>query len=1079
MFVADLHIHSYLSRATAKNLNLEQLNLWAQLKGIRVLGTGDFTHPQWFSELKERLQEAEPGLFLLRPEFAAITEPHIPPACRESVRFMLSVEISCIYKKNGVTRKNHDVVFVPDFQSAEKLSRALERIGNIRSDGRPILGLDAHDLLETVLDVSPHAHLIPAHIWTPWFSLFGSKSGFDSLEGCFGDLSGHIFAVETGLSSDPPMNWRLSALDGMVLVSNSDAHSPANLGREANIFDSDLSYFAMFDVLKSRDPGRFLGTIEFFPEQGKYHYDGHRKCNMRMTPRQTLESGGLCPRCGRPVTVGVMHRVEELADREEGIQPQDAAPFRSLLTLPDVLAQTRGVGTKTKWVQTQYRRLLEQYGPEFTILMDLPLEELEARGHDTLAEGLRRMRQGQVHIRAGYDGEFGSIVLFTPEERKALSGQGSLISFESDSLDLEMPRKEKPVPRRKGRRTGETERVDESSFSWDSLGGAGTCGDEIDPLLQGLNPQQQKAVCWWKSPLLVVAGPGTGKTLTLTRRIAYLIRHGIASPEQVLAITFTNKAAEEMQERLALLLGRDTGVTVQTFHSLGYEILREERRRRGESREIRILDETQTEALLKGVFTGSDGPIRRKERLGLLEEISRVKQNLQTPEAFEGSDPDFESAYRLYQEALQSSGGVDLDDLIVLPVRLLENNPEVLTHYRDRFRFLSVDEYQDINHAQYRLVQLLSPHGENLCVIGDPDQAIYGFRGADSRYFLRFKNDYPGAEIVRLEQNFRSSETILLASARLLSQNPYHPENPLWSGISGEDFLSMAEYPTDKAEAESIVHTIEELVGGTSHFSIDSGRVDLAQGPETRSFSDFAVFYRLHFQGELLERAFQRSGIPFCRIGGEALGKNPQVRQVLQVLREDLEKVSVPHPQEDRSAPLFGEGRDTTCPGEVTRRIVESLGLDPEQEALKALVRQAEAWTGGIAEFLTRMALKSDLDTFDPRAEKVNLMTLHAAKGLEFPVVFVAGCEANLLPYRPEGRAPSPVEEERRLFYVGLTRAREKIFLTRAHRRTFFGQTRVQQPSPFVREIEGYLQQISLNFPKFRAQTNRRQLTLF
>ena len=1079
MFIADLHVHSYLSRATARHLNLEHLNLWAQLKGIGVLGTGDFTHPQWFSELKERLQEAEPGLFVLRPEFSAVTESHVPPSCRAPVRFMLSVEISCIYKKNGVTRKNHNVVFVPDFESAEKLNRALERIGNIRSDGRPILGLDAHDLLETVLDVNPEAHLIPAHIWTPWFSLFGSKSGFDSLEECFGDLSHHIFAVETGLSSDPSMNWRLSALDGMVLVSNSDAHSPANLGREANIFDTDLSYTAMFDVLKSRDLRRFLGTIEFFPEEGKYHYDGHRKCNMRMSPRETLKSGGLCPKCGRPVTVGVMHRVEDLADRGEGVKPQGAAPFRSLLTLSDILAQTRGVGTQTRWVQTQYRRLLEQYGPEFTILMDLPVEDLEARGHDMVAEGLRRMRQGRVHISAGYDGEFGLIVLFTPEERETLSKQRSLISFEPDPLGSEIPRPEKPVSRRKTGQGIQTEPVDGPSISQNHQDLAGPCRDEIDPLLQGLNPQQQKAVCHWKTPLLVVAGPGTGKTLTLTRRIAHLICHGIARPEQVLAITFTNKAAEEMQERLALLLGRDTRVTVQTFHSLGYEILREQRRLSGESREMRILDETQVEDLLKEVCTGSAGNMPRRERMGLLEEISRVKQNLQAPEAFETSDPGFASTYRRYDEALERAGGVDLDDLIVLPVRLLENNPEVLSHYRERFRFLSVDEYQDINHAQYRLVQLLSPQGENLCVIGDPDQAIYGFRGADSRYFLRFKNDYPGAEIVCLEQNFRSSETILQASARLLSQNPSHLGNPLWSGISGDNFLLVAEYPTDKAEAESIVHTIEKLMGGTSHFSIDSGRVDGAQDPEARSFSDFAVFYRLHFQGELLEQAFERSGIPFCRIGGEAFAKHGRIRQVLRVLGDDLEKMRPPHSEKDRSTPSSGAGGDGTRLGEAVKEIIGSLGFDPEEEALRTLAREAEAWKGGIAGFLARMALKSDLDAFDPRAEKVNLMTLHASKGLEFPVVFIAGCEADLLPYRPEGRPSSPVEEERRLFYVGLTRAREKIFLTRARRRTFFGRTRVQQPCPFVREIEDYLQQVTVGLRRPPAQKNHGQLKLF
>ncbi|MBW2121209.1 MAG: UvrD-helicase domain-containing protein [Deltaproteobacteria bacterium] len=1077
MFIADLHIHSYLSRATAKNLDLEHLNLWAQLKGIGVVGTGDFTHPRWFSELKEKLQEAEPGLFALRPEFSGLTQPRVPPSCNAPVRFMLSVEISCIYKKNGMTRKNHNVVFVPDFETAERLNRNLERIGNIRSDGRPILGLDAHDLLEIVLDVSPQAHLVPAHVWTPWFSLFGSKSGFDSLEECFGDLSSHIFAVETGLSSDPPMNWRLSALDRVALVSNSDAHSPANLGREANIFDTGLSYSAIFEALKSKDPRRFLGTIEFFPEEGKYHYDGHRKCNMRMSPKETIQSGGLCPKCGRPVTVGVMHRVEELADRQEGVRPPEAAPFRSLLTLPDILAQAKGVGRESKRVQAEYFRLLEEYGPEFRILMDLPLEELEAGGHGGLAEGLRRMRQGRVEIRPGYDGEFGSVVLFSPEERRGLSGQASLIPLEADRPGPEADQRVRPLPTRQVEHGLETRGAGSADLSGKL---PAPSRQRMASLLRGLNSKQQQAVRCWERPLLIVAGPGTGKTLTLTRRIAFLIDRGIARPEQVLAITFTNKAAEEMEERLALLLGDRRGVTVETFHALGYEILKGERDRAGVSGGFRILDEAEAEAVLARVTAGLSPSFSHMERRALLEEISRAKQNLRTPETFEEQDPDFARLYRLYEQALRESNMVDLDDLIARPVRLLEEDGEALGRLRERYRFVSIDEYQDINYAQYRLVRLLSPRGENLCAIGDPHQAIYGFRGADSRYFLRFKEDYPEAEIIRLEQNFRSSETILQASSVLLNQGPDPLGIRLWSGISGESFLSMLESPTDRAEAESIVHTIEELLGGTSHFSLDSGRVETSDDRRTRSFSDFAVLYRFHFQGEVLEEAFERSGIPFCRVGGEALSRNEEVRKVLQVLREHCEEGDSLHPEGDRSRDLFGEkAGDLTSAGRVIRRVIDSLGFDPDQPGLDSLVRLADGWGGEPAEFPAMAALHKDLDTVDPRAEKVRLMTLHAAKGLEFPVVFIAGCEAGLLPYRPEGWPCPPIEEERRLFYVGLTRAREKVILSRARKRRFFGRTRVQAPSPFLREIEEYVRRMSSGLQKRPSKTQQIQLKLF
>ncbi len=935
--------------------------------------------------------------------------------------------------------------------------------------------------METTLGVSADTHLIPAHVWTPWFSLFGSKSGFDSLEECFEDLSRHIFAVETGLSSDPPMNWRLSALDDLALVSNSDAHSPSNLGREANIFDTDLSYFSIFKALKLRDPRKFLGTIEFFPEEGKYHYDGHRKCNMRMSPRETLENGDLCPSCGRPVTIGVMHRVEELADREEGFRPKGASPFRSLLTLPEIIAQIRGVGPQTNWAQAQYRRLLDQHGPEFTILMDLPLDDLEARGDDILAEGLRRMRQGELHIAAGYDGEFGAITLFTPEDRERLSGQESLVLFKPNSSGVKKTKPEKRALNRKGAESERTEPNAPSSPTPVSEPVDLAPEAKTDPTVRGLNPRQKEAVCHWGTPVLIVAGPGTGKTLTLTRRIAHLIRSGIGRPEQVLAITFTNKAAEEMRGRLTELLEEHSLVTVRTFHALGYQILSEQMQLRGESAKPLIVNDVGSQGLLEMALSGLDSSISQRGKSDLLQKISRVKQNLLGSEAFETSDPGFAMLYRSYERALERTGRVDLDDLLVLPVRHFERHPGVLAHYQERFRFISVDEYQDINYAQYRLIQLLSPGGENLCVIGDPDQAIYGFRGADSRYFLQFEKDYPNAEIVRLEQNYRSSETILRASASLMIHNSSSLENRVWSGISGDGFLSIAEYPTDKTEAESIVHAIEQLVGGTSHFSLDSGRVDVAHGPETRSFSDFAVLYRLHSQGEKLEEAFERSGIPFRRIGGVALENHETVKQVLQVLRKNLDSGKIPdlRKEQDQLAPQSEGGIGHSPLAEIIKRIAEDLGFDPTGDALKVLAWEAEGSRGDMAEFLACMALRSDLDTFDPRAEKVTLMTLHASKGLEFPIVFIAGCEADLLPYGPKGRSPAPVEEERRLFYVGLTRGKEKVFLTRARRRTFFGQPRVQEASPFLKEIEDYLRQVSAGRRKPPSEKRRRQLDLF
>ncbi len=421
-FAADTHLHSHFSRATSKDLDLEHLSYWAQLKGIRVVGTGDFVHPGWLEELEEKLEPAEEGLFRLKQEHDRLARDQVPAACRGEVRFLLSCEISNIYKKKDRVRKIHNVIYAPDFAAARRIQARLEGIGNIRADGRPILGLDSRDLLEIVLEAGPLCYLVPAHIWTPWFSVLGSKGGFDRIADCFDDLTGEIFAVETGLSSDPPMNWRLSQLDPFVMVSHSDAHSPAKLGREATLFDTELSYPAMVRAL--RDPSRGLvGTIEFFPEEGKYHYDGHRLCRCRLDPLETRRLGGLCPGCGRPVTVGVMSRVEELADRPEGHRPPRSRPFVRLIPLAEVIAEVQGRGPATKGVREIFRNLLNRLGSEMAILRDIPLDRIAAEGGDLLAEGIRRMRAGEVKIAAGYDGEYGTVKLFTPEERAGIGAQ--------------------------------------------------------------------------------------------------------------------------------------------------------------------------------------------------------------------------------------------------------------------------------------------------------------------------------------------------------------------------------------------------------------------------------------------------------------------------------------------------------------------------------------------------------------------------------------------------------------------------------------------------------------------------------
>ncbi|MBN1417157.1 MAG: hypothetical protein JXP34_00160 [Planctomycetes bacterium] len=420
-FVADLHIHSRFSRACARDLAPEDIHASAERKGLGVVATGDFTHPAWRAELEEKLVEAEPGLLRLREDLAKEADRGVPERCRGDVSFILSAEISNIYKQGDRTRKVHNVVFVPDLDAARRLSARLAAIGNVTSDGRPILGLASRDLLEMVLETHPEAFLVPAHIWTPWFSVLGAKSGFDSIDACYGDLAGEIFAVETGLSSDPPMNWRLSMLDRYRLISNSDAHSPAKLARECNVFETDRSYAGIRAALRTGDG--LLGTIEFFPEEGKYHLDGHRACGKRMTPGETIAASGLCPACGKKVTVGVLHRVEELADRPACARPACARPYWNLVPLGEVVGQAHGVGAGSKKVGATCAKLLGSIGSELSILMDAPIDAIESVAGATVAEGIRRMRNGEVTIAAGYDGEYGRITLFADGERERLAEQ--------------------------------------------------------------------------------------------------------------------------------------------------------------------------------------------------------------------------------------------------------------------------------------------------------------------------------------------------------------------------------------------------------------------------------------------------------------------------------------------------------------------------------------------------------------------------------------------------------------------------------------------------------------------------------
>lgn len=1000
MYIADLHIHSKYSRATSRECVPEYLDLWARRKGIDLIGTGDFTHPAWREELREKLIPAEDGFFTLKEEYR-LRDDAVPGASRP--RFVVTGEISSIYKKNGRVRKVHNLILLPGLEEAALLAKRLEAIGNLHSDGRPILGLDSRDLLEITLEACPEAVFIPAHIWTPHFSLFGAFSGFDTIEECFEDLTPHIRALETGLSSDPPMNWRLSALDRFTLVSNSDAHSPSKLGREANLFNTELSYGAMVRALREGSDGdpntrSFSGTIEFFPEEGKYHYDGHRACKQCLTPIQAEEHSGLCPVCGGKLTIGVLHRVEQLADREEGFLLPAARPFESLVPLPEVIAASTGFGAACGKVRTRYEALLTDLGSEFHILRTAPLEDIKRLAGPCVAEGIRRMREGQVELSPGYDGEYGKVKLLDEKEIEVLSGQLCFFG--------ENPAKKKPeaAPRKKSRKAAAAEAASVPA--------------------ETLNEQQQNAVNAPEPNIAVIAGPGTGKTRTLVAKIIALLEAG-AKPSQITAVTFTNKAAKEMRQRLDAQFGRRAhSVNIGTFHGVCLGLLS----KRGP---VTVIDGYEARAMAEDVAETLSLKLPPKK---LLEAVSRQKN---------GIFPDTETvppeAVALYCERLKNSSVRDYDDLLLEALALFETGG---ADKKDRaaFRYLLVDEFQDINDLQYRLLQAWGKESAGLFVIGDPDQSIYGFRGAAPDCFSRFQADFGGHEI-RLTQNYRSTPEILSCALSVISHNggartltPWRkPGVPVRLLTSADDF----------SEAVFVAKEINRMVGG-----IDM--LDAHSHPANRGFSDFAVLYRTRRQAEVLEKCLAIEGIPYVVAGRDDILADPGVRGTVCFFRWLLNRDdAVSRRTCQKLLPAWqtlAQAYDDRVKKEKPHKLLESWTADTglAGHAIDRLLGMA-VFQNDMPSFLQNLVMGQDSDVARSgnklyTSDAVLLTTLHGAKGLEFPVVFLCGLNKGILPLETSGCGR---QEERRLFYVGMTRAREELVLL----------TSREPSSPFLEEL--------------------------
>ena len=1018
MWIADLHIHSRFSRATSGDCDAPHLDLWARNKGIGLVGTGDFTHPKWREELKAMLEQDGDGVYRLKEEY------RLPCAARdaETSRFVVTGEISTIYKRDGKTRKVHHVIILPGLEAAEKLSHRLEAIGNLHSDGRPILGLDSRDLLETVLESCPEAIYIPAHIWTPHFSMFGAFSGFDSIEECYGDLTPYIHALETGLSSDPPMNRRLSALDGHLLVSNSDAHSPAKLGREANMLSCEMSYPDLKHALETGEG--FEGTIEFFPEEGKYHLDGHRNCHRCLVPEETAALGGICPVCGKKVTIGVLNRVEALADRREP-GPLDK-PFESLIPLPELIGETLGASAASKKAQAAYLELLGKLGPEFRILREKTPAEIEEAGGFLLGEAVQRLRAGKVIRQGGYDGEYGVIRVFHPGEKETLRGQVSLLSGFS-------------APEKKKTRSVRKEHAPEAAPASPKM--------EFAP-----NPEQEMAIAASERAVAVIAGPGSGKTGTLVSRIAYLIEEKGVSPREITAVTFTRQAAREMTERLEKKLGKKKlrGLTIGTFHSICLELL---------ERKPLISRETARETM-ESMLRGRGEKLSPGEALSL---VSARKNGMEAPGLPAG-------LLEQYNEALKALGVRDLDDVLLEALSLPAEKEA-------RFRHLLVDEYQDINAVQRSLVRHWAIG--SVFVIGDPDQSIYGFRGADADCFDDFLKAWPDARCIRIRQNYRSTPEVVKCALKAIEKNP--------GGKRELVPVQLSCMPVRAVQAEDewaqyiwIAKEIGLLTGGVD-------MLEARQGERARyAFSEIAVLCRTHRQLEEMEKCLRHDSIPCAVSGRGAFLENEKVQSLIgffAALKDAADALSLRKAMkglwrlpdglmlrvEDavHTASGFGEAfAQALAPYDALKPFVSAaetflplLERESPRALLDKLAQETNTRGKDVDQLLNTAVFFEDMDAFlsalktgeeadiqrlsgGKPSGAVRLMTLHAAKGLEFPVVFLAGLDEGMLPLCGADH-DTDEREERRLLYVGITRAKQELILTCG-----------KNPSPFLKELD-------------------------
>ena len=1091
-FIADLHIHSLYSRATSKASNITSLAAWSRVKGVHVIGTGDFTHPAWFQQLKDTLQPAEPGFFRLRdsvkPDFSLLLQPDIKTE-EIPTRFVLTSEISSIYKRGGKVRKVHNLLFVPDFLSAEKINSTLATIGNIESDGRPILGLDSRNLLEILLEKAPDGFLVPAHIWTPWFSLFGSKSGFDRLEDCYGDLSEHIFALETGLSSDPEMNRLVSALDRYTLISNSDCHSPGKLCREANIFNTEFDYYSMRDAIRNpcdkNGNQHFDATIEFYPEEGKYHFDGHRKCSFCCDPYKSRELSEICPECGKPMTIGVLSRVIDLADRRTAVYPKGSPGVYSLIPLTEILSEIVAVGPNSKTVAGHYLKCIERFGSELNVLTKIPVKDL-ASGYSTLlAEAVSRVRKNIVIRKSGYDGEFGVISVFEKGEKGSLAGQDEIF----------VKKRKKSVATRKTRRI-KNRKLQKPSPNTKSE----------DSGKKKANREQEFIISHKRGHILVQAGPGTGKTFTLIQRIAHFLKQEPDNASKMVCISFTNKAADELRLRLKAKCGETVSkISVSTFHAFCLYWLKKE------TPELQVVGEDERKFFLKRLFPNFD----RKEQVELQHSIQE----------FLSSDSEKTNNLQVeqYLLLLESNKRIDIDGVtrkFLLSILQGKKSEELGQSVSELF----IDEFQDLNYLQYEVIKKCSAFA-NIFAIGDPDQAIYGFRGSKPEFFYSFPQDF-ACTVAGLSENYRNPQTVLNAARKLIHHNPT-PLERVESGANHHSRIPILHHvsSTEKQETIFIASMIEEFVGGTSHRDIE--KASWKENMQV-SFSDIAVLYRSADIAKNIVAILEKKALPFQIIGNKPFymkgevrllyyliccaGGSNQISDFLHYLsfqagigKTSMEKIehALPYDCDSETFWMIAPDALSRSGADIISRVyhginnfskhvkkegitvalkdyVEANAHFENLEEISRLISLASVFGNDLIGFTNYLQDNSKATLYDERAEKVTLMSVHASKGLEFPVVMIMGLEEGIFPSE-KSRNAKEMEEERRLFYVAMTRASEQLILSRSVSRQVFGRNTLPEPSRFIGEIPANLLKLSTNKTKRHRKRNSggKQLSLF